>query len=152
MTEIFGGEEGPTGVNRATLCSARVIVVDDDDDMRRLITSALRGDGHDVIEAASGVDALGRITSMALAGLGYPDVIVTDIRMRGVNGLALIAGLRVAGCASPVVVMTAFASAAFRDNAERLGAAAFFSKPFDIDDLRTTVVNLSLSTAALRAT
>lgn len=150
MTDTFG-EEGPTGVNRATLCTARIVVVDDDEDMRRLITSALRGDGHDVIEAASGVDALGRVTSMALAGLGYPDVIVTDIRMRGVNGLALIAGLRMAGCASPVIVMTAFASAAFRDHADRLGAAAFFTKPLDMDNLRTVVVNLSLSTAVLRS-
>ena len=147
MAEIsFGGEQA-TGVNRATLRTARVIVVEDDDDLRRLVVKALRGDGHEVIEAVNGVDALARVRSMALAGLDLPDVIVTDIRLNGVNGLALIAGLRMAGCQTPVVVMSAFTSEAFKSSAAKLGVAAFFTKPFDIDDLRTVVLDLSLSSA-----
>jgi two-component system, response regulator, stage 0 sporulation protein F len=143
-------DEAVTDVNRATLSHARVIVVDDDEDARALVVNALRYDGHDVVEAASGMDALGRVSSMVLAGLDHPDLIVTDIRMRGVNGLALISGLRMAGCQAPVIVMTAHESTVFRDHAERLGAAAFFVKPFDIDDLRTVVLNLILSTALTR--
>ena len=137
-------------MNRATLRTARVIVVEDDDDLRRLVRTALQGDGHEVIEATSGVDALARVRSMALAGLDLPDVIITDIRLHGVNGLALVAGLRMAGCKTPVVVMSAFTSEAFRSSAERLGVAAFFTKPFDIDDLRTIVLNLSLSAVTLK--
>jgi CheY-like chemotaxis protein len=140
--EKFTVDELPTGVNRATLRSARIVVVDDDPDARALLSSALRHDGHDVLEAVCGMDALTRVSSMMLAGLDEPDVIVTDIRMRGVNGLALIAGLRVAGCKAPVVVMTAYTGDTFREHAERLGASAFFVKPLDIDELRTVVLDL----------
>jgi two-component system OmpR family response regulator len=147
MTNAFENVEADTLVNGATLRTARIVVVDDDEDARSLIVAALKRDGHEVLAAPSGLEALSRVSSMMLAGLDQPDLIVTDVRMRGVDGLALISGLRLAGCVSPVVIMSAYDSKPFRERAERLGVVAFFTKPIDIDDLRTVVVNIILSSS-----
>ncbi len=66
-----------------------------------------------------------------------PDVIVTDIRMPDVGGIALLAGLRGAGWMIRIVVMSAFATNQVRELADQFGADAIFTKPFDIDDLRS---------------
>lgn len=71
-----------------------------------------------------------------------PDVIVTDVRMPGVSGLSLVAGLRSCGCTMPVIIMSAYGDR-LRENAEHVGADAVFTKPFEIDDLRTAVMNVT---------
>jgi CheY-like chemotaxis protein len=126
-----------------TKTTGRVLVIDDDDEIRAVVSTALRCDGHEVLEARNGLEVLEGLTANALlAHEPYPDVIVTDIRMPGVSGLTLLAGLRATGCDCPVVVMTAYAGPNVVGDAESLGASALFNKPFDIDDLRTAVLNL----------
>jgi DNA-binding response OmpR family regulator len=129
----FDDEEALTAGRRP-----RVLVADDDDDMRALVASALRLDGYVVIEARDGAEVL-RVISRPES---VPDVIVTDIRMPGRSGLTLLAGLRVEGWMTPIVVMSAFVTDQVRTVANQFGADAVLGKPFDIDDLRTVVMNV----------
>lgn len=123
---------------------SNILVADDDDDLRALVTSGLRLDGHHIIPARDGVELLEYIASTLIfdEGAAYPDLIVTDIRMPGFSGMSVLAGLREQEWSTPIVVMTAYADEKTRSDAYRLGASAFFSKPFDLDDLRTAVINL----------
>lgn len=123
---------------------SNVLVAEDDDDLRALVVSALRQDGHQLIAVRDGVELLDYIASTLIfdEGAAYPDLIITDVRMPGFSGMSVLAGLRDQKWTTPIVVMTAYSDAKMRSDAERLGASAFFSKPFDLDDLRTAVVNL----------
>jgi two-component system response regulator (stage 0 sporulation protein F) len=122
----------------------RVLVADDDDDIRALIVWGLRADGYEVVEASSGMEAANRLAGSLLfhEGERAPDLIVTDVRMHGITGLTLLGGIRDCGSKIPVIIITAYDIAAVRAEAERLGADAVFAKPFDIDDLRTAVMNV----------
>ena len=63
--------------------------------------------------------------------------------MPGLTGMEILAGLRHARWPTAIVLMTAYPDPATREEARRLGADAFFSKPFDIDDLMTAAVNMT---------
>jgi len=122
----------------------RVLVAEDDREMRRLVVEALTADGCDVAEVCDGVELLAQVGSSVLFG-GFgstrepPDLIVTDVRMPGLTGLTVVEGLRRAGVAVPVVVITAFGDDETHRVALEHGAVAVFDKPFDLDDLRTIV-------------
>jgi CheY-like chemotaxis protein len=122
----------------------RVLVAEDDDDIRSLIVWGLRADGHDVIEACNGSEAADRIAGSLLfeEGARAPDLIITDVRMHGITGLSLLAGIRARGWKIPIIVITAYEIDKVRPEAERLGADAVMGKPFDVDDLRTTVTRI----------
>jgi CheY-like chemotaxis protein len=68
---------------------ARVLVVDDDPDLLTLVEMQLRHQGHRVLTAGSGPDALALV-----ADEGAPDIAVLDVAMPGMNGLALLSELR----------------------------------------------------------
>lgn len=123
---------------------SNILVAEDDDDLRALVVSALRQDGHQLIAVRDGVELLEYIASTLIfdESAAYPDLIITDIRMPGFSGMSVLAGLRDQQWTTPIVVMTAYSDEKMRSDAERLGASAFFSKPFDLDDLRTAVINL----------
>jgi len=123
----------------------RVLLADDDPDLRALLSAALEADGHDVTTAANGREALDVIAPILFAEetARAPDVIVTDVRMPGVNGLSLVAGLRACGCVTPIIVISAFEGGSLRERAEDVGATAVFAKPFEVDDFRTAVMNLA---------
>ena len=126
---------------------ARILLGEDDEEMRELLTLKLRADGHEVVAVSDGGRMLVRIASTydhPQTHVPY-DLIITDIRMPVCNGLAIVEGLRSARWSMPVIVMTAFGDAATRARAENLNAL-FFTKPFDVDDLRTAV-SLLLSRA-----
>jgi CheY-like chemotaxis protein len=116
----------------------RVLVADDDEDMRHLVSHALRKDDWDVVEAADG-EALLDYVGASMLGEPHakrPELIISDIRMPGFSGLQILAGLKRAQLATPVVLMTALSDQQVYTDAERLGAAAIFRKPFDPDQLR----------------
>ena len=120
----------------------RVLVAEDDPDMRALVRAALAADGHDVIEASNGREALDLLSPLLFGSAPPPDVIVTDVRMPGVSGLTLASGLRSCGCRAPIIIMSAYGDH-LREHAEHVGADAVFTKPFEIDDLRTAVMNVT---------
>jgi DNA-binding response OmpR family regulator len=122
----------------------RVLLAEDDADLRGLLAAALRADGFEVVEAATGPELVAAIASslMGVGGAPPPAVIVTDIRMPGKSGLEVIAGMRGVDVTTPVILITGFGDAAARDQARRLGVAAIFDKPFDLDELRAAVRGL----------
>ncbi len=109
--------------------SARIWVVDDDRAVRFVLAAALREAGHAVDGFENARDALD-----ALALRGPPDLLFTDVRMPGEDGLALLETLKAAQPRLPVIVMSAYTDVASTAGAFRGGAYEFLSKPFDLDD------------------
>ncbi|MEO8876802.1 MAG: response regulator [Polyangiaceae bacterium] len=121
----------------------RVFLAEDDEPMRTLVSSMLRNEGYDVVEATNGRDMLFRIRDAVYGTIEQPDVIVMDVRMPGYSGLAVLATLRRARWSTPVILMSAFADDDVRMAATELGATLLLDKPFDIDVLETAVAILS---------
>lgn len=119
----------------------RVLLAEDDPELRRLIASELRRDGITVIEARDGHE----LVELLAEDLGSvaPDVVVSDLRMPGPSGLDALDLLRRTGGGPAFVLITAFGDEAIHEQAARLGAAAVFDKPFDLDDLTTALVAIT---------
>jgi CheY-like chemotaxis protein len=124
----------------------RVLVAEDDAAMRELLAATLHADGREVVKVASGWELLQ--ISMERALSGRPEdafgVIVTDHRMPNGDGLDMVEQLRLAGCFTPVLLITAFADDDLRRRADGLDTMVI-SKPFPLRAFRSAVsVLLSL--------
>ncbi|MBN6150661.1 nitrogen regulation protein NR(I) [Xanthomonas sp. AmX2] len=109
--------------------SQRIWVVDDDRSVRFVLSTALRDAGYAVDGFDSAASAL-----QALAQRPLPDLLFTDVRMPGDDGLVLLDKLKAAHPQLPVIVMSAYTDVASTAGAFRGGAHEFLSKPFDLDD------------------
>jgi CheY-like chemotaxis protein len=118
-----------------------VLVADDDDDLRALIAATLRCDNYEVIEARNGAELLERLNTALESPDQRPEVIISDVRMPILSGLGVLSALKRAHVSMPVILITVFADDSIRTVAERLGATGVLKKPFDMDDLRTAVLN-----------
>jgi CheY-like chemotaxis protein len=132
--------------DRAARESIRVLVAEDDDDIRDTVRDLLECDGYDVSCVASGGDLLAYLSSWILdeptARTAPADVIVTDVRMPGFNGLNIVEGLRAKGFRQPIVIMTTFSDDAMRARVSKLGSAALVDKPFDPETFERVVAGL----------
>jgi DNA-binding NtrC family response regulator len=111
----------------------RVLVADDDQDSCQALSALLSGWGYEVAEAADGNEALDR------AIVFRPSLIVTDLVMPGMDGLALLKALRVELPASTVIVLTGHATIETAVAAMRDGAYDYLPKPVDLRRLRALV-------------
>jgi two-component system, OmpR family, response regulator len=118
-----------------------VLLVEDDDENRAMVATALRADGHVVIEAVTGVEGLSRYTSLLAADI-TPNVVISDSWMPGMRGLSFVACLRGSGCTCPVLLITAHDTPETRAQAHTLDVEVI-PKPFDIEALRAKVSALS---------
>ncbi len=109
--------------------SQRIWVVDDDRSVRFVLSTALRDAGYQV----DGFDSAAAALS-ALRQRPAPDLLFTDVRMPGEDGLVLLDKLKAAHPQLPVIVMSAYTDVASTAGAFRGGAHEFLSKPFDLDD------------------
>ncbi|MEL7363745.1 MAG: response regulator, partial [Bacteroidota bacterium] len=136
-------------VDRITVTTAgdrtTVLVVEDAAEVRAYVASLLRAD-YLVVEAADG------IAGLAKARERTPDLVVSDVAMPGMDGLALTAALRDDPALGfvPVVLLTARAEVEDRVAGLESGADAYLAKPFDPRELRATVANLLASRRAWR--
>jgi CheY-like chemotaxis protein len=124
----------------------RILVADDDTEMRRLVVDTLREDGYEILELPDGGQLLVNVAARMKAGADSEiavDLIISDIRMPICTGLQILEALRQAHWHSPVILMTAFGDKATRKQAEGLDAV-LFDKPFEMEDLRSTVIHLLL--------
>ena len=113
-----------------------VLVVDDDPTQRRLLQAVLERDGHAVVHAASGGEAIDRMTRG-----GGADVILLDMIMPEMSGLECLAELRSAGVTTPVIVLTANGGIDTVVKAMQAGAQDFFVKPVGPERLLVGVRN-----------
>ena len=108
---------------------AKILVVDNEERMCKVVQAGLSLEKHKVDIATSGKRAL----SM-LEATGF-QIVVTDLKMSGVDGLTLLREIRSAYPGTEVILMTAFASQQTAVEAMRLGAYDYLIKPFGIDEL-----------------
>ena len=120
---------------------ATVLIVEDEEKLRRVVELQLKGAGFNVLQAGTAEEGLRHA--------GQADLILTDLRLPGMDGLELLSSLRRQNSATPVVVMTAFGTIETAVEAMKAGAIDFLPKPFSLDHLMT-VVNKSLEVRALR--
>ena len=118
--------------------SARVLIVDDEKRLAYSLGQTLQLDFPEcrVDMAYSGEEALSSLASNAY------DLIIADVRMPGVSGMELIKGVRYLDAEVPIIIMTGYGSASLREEAATLGVDHYIDKPFDIDDLLSTVSQL----------
>jgi two-component system response regulator FixJ len=109
--------------------AARTVhIIDDNPAVCQAVALLLLGEGLSVAIHVSGSAFLAALPSLRPHSIGC---IVTDVRMPGVDGLALLEHLRVLGCHPPVIVMTAHGDIMTAVQAMKAGAADFLEKPFD---------------------
>ncbi|MGA8901518.1 response regulator [Bradyrhizobium sp.] len=116
---------------------SRVLIVDDEESMRLLVARAIAMDGHDIITATDGAEAL-----EILGGTdGAFDLMLTDIQMPIMDGIALALTAARDFPELTILLMTGFADQ--RERASGLNAIAHdvISKPFSVADIRTAVAD-----------
>jgi len=121
-----------------------VLVADDDARAADVIERLLAWEGYRVLAVRGDAEAVG------VASAAHPDVIVLDLADPGVDGLAALRELRGRGEDAVVVLVTATASVPTAREAMELGAHAYFTKPFDLELLRSTIRDGLAERARLR--
>lgn len=116
----------------------RLLVVDDDPGLLLAVSDTLRAEGYDVATARRGADALVRVAQT------LPDLIISDIRMPGMDGYQLVRNLRSNARTRlvPIIFLTAKDETADRIEGFRTGVDAYITKPFDSDELVAIVAGI----------
>jgi two-component system response regulator GlrR len=123
---------------------ARVLLVDDDKDLLQLIAMRLTAAGYAVTAVESGEAAL------AALSVARPQVVVTDLRMQGMDGMALFDAIHRDSPSLPVLILTAHGTIPEAVTATRRGVFSFLTKPFEPKVLLDTVAEaMRLSSPSL---
>ncbi|KGO33534.1 Fis family transcriptional regulator [Desulfobulbus sp. Tol-SR] len=122
----------------------RILLAEDDEIMRISIYDRLRKYGWQVDEARDGLEA------MSLFEKNHYQLIISDIRMPGLDGLSLLDKVRRQNQETDIIIMTAYGSVDDALNCLRQGATDYILKPFDLDDLVIRVTRL-LNHQAIKA-
>ena len=135
--EMTLGTTAPRGVGKTFKRRPRVLIAEDDWAFRDMLLFAFEDDGCEVVAVSDGASLLQVLASSMLPKSSVKpfDLVVSDVRMPGWNGLTALEKLSRDPKVPPVVVITAFGSEEVHQRAERAGAAAVFDKPFDLPDL-----------------
>jgi DNA-binding NtrC family response regulator len=110
--------------------SGRVLLVDDERTLRRVLARSLTRVGFEVVEVDNGLVALELLSRERF------DLVVSDVQMPGMDGIALLEALSTAESAVPVVLISGSLEVQGKQEAIRLGAFDFLKKPFDLSELR----------------
>ncbi len=124
--------------------AGHVLVVDDEPSIRKVIAAQLGRDGHVVDTAQDGEEAIAALSNADI------DVVLTDLRMPGLDGMGLLRWMRDTRPEVPVVVLTAWGTVETAVDALKEGATDFLTKPFDQVVLRRTIER-ALATRRARA-
>ncbi len=113
---------------------ARILVIDDDHSLREVVSFILDAAGHEVLAASDGQEGLALLEQ-------EPDLVITDVRMPGIDGIEVLRCIREesATISPPVIVLTAHGTVEQAVEAMQLGAFTYLLKPFARDELRLTV-------------
>ncbi len=111
----------------------RILVADDDPTIRTLLQDFLEGEGYEVSVALDGEQVLSEARDTK------PDLILMDVRMPKLDGIAVLERMKSEGLSSPVIVMTAFGGSTLAIKAIQLGAYDYVTKPFDLDEISEAI-------------
>ncbi len=125
---------------------ASLLLVDDDPDLLRLLTIRLKANNYGVTAVDSGQRALASISA------ARPDLVLTDLRMAGMDGMALFHEIQASYPGLPVVILTAHGSIPDAVTAVKRGVFGYLTKPYDADELLSQIDRaLTLHGGALQA-
>jgi len=108
---------------------ASLLLVDDDPDLLRLLTIRLKANGYDVTAVESGQRALASISA------SRPDLVLTDLRMEGMDGMALFDEIQRSYPGLPVIILTAHGTIPDAVTAVKRGVFGYLTKPYDAEEL-----------------
>jgi len=111
----------------------KILVVDDEEGARELFNTILSDEGYEVSLAVNGEDALSHMKNASF------DLVVTDIKMPGMDGLQLLQEIRKTGSKADVIMVTAYGEVESYLKAMSLGAAEYINKPIRIKELKRIV-------------
>ncbi|MBI5203305.1 MAG: response regulator [Nitrospirae bacterium] len=111
----------------------KILIVDDDAELRANLSEILRGAGYYTDEAASGKEAIEKITSKDF------DIALLDLMMPKMSGIETLTELKKITPKTKVIMITAFATVENAVDAIKRGASDYISKPFRIEELLTTI-------------
>lgn len=111
----------------------KILIVDDERDIRRALEFVLSGEGYSIETASNGIEAVEKLKDGAF------DLVITDIRMNGLDGFGVLEKSRKMSPATPVIMMTAFGSVESAVEAMKRGAADYIVKPFIHDEIKLTI-------------
>jgi two-component system, NtrC family, response regulator GlrR len=112
---------------------ARILLVDDDEGLLRLLSIRLTAAGYQVRAVPSGEAALSALPQF------QPHVVITDLRMDGIDGMALFDAIHAGNPVLPIIILTAHGTIPDAVEATRRGVFGFLTKPFDSRDLLDAV-------------
>ncbi len=115
------------------MSEAAVLLVDDDAPIRRMLERTLTAEGYEVAAVPDGGAALAQVER------SMPDVIVLDVAMPGIDGLAVTRRLRAKGLPVPILLLTARDAVHERVAGLDAGADDYLVKPFDVDELSARI-------------
>jgi two-component system NtrC family response regulator len=111
----------------------KILVIDDDESLRRVLEYNLAQEGYAVLTAGSGEQGLELLKKEGA------DLVVTDIRMSGMDGLQVLEAVRTVEPDIQVIILTAFGTIEMAVEAMKAGAFHYISKPFNRDELKLTI-------------
>lgn len=110
-----------------------IFIVDDEEIMRNLLADVLKDEGYIVYPLTDGDSALKKIAEIKV------DIVMTDIRMKGINGLELLRKIKELNPDIDVIVMTGYTSIQTAVESIKLGAIDYLTKPLNIDQIKLIV-------------
>lgn len=111
----------------------KLLIVDDQQGIRLLLNEVFKREGYETFLAANGIEALD------IAERIKPDGVLLDMKIPGMDGIEILKRLKSKMPEVPVVMMTAYGELDLIQEAMKLGAAHYFTKPFDIYEVRDAV-------------
>ena len=122
---------------------AKILVADDEQNLRRVLVAMLKRDGHEVVQAANGLEAIEQLADV--------DVVITDLRMPGADGMDVLRAAAKTHPHVPIIMITAYGSVGQAVEAIKAGAFDYIEKPFEQDSIRT-IVDKAIGQAAANRT
>lgn len=111
----------------------KVLIVDDQNGIRVLLVEVFSSEGYQTSQASNGKLAL------EIVRKDPPDLVLLDMKIPGMDGLDILKHIKQINPSIKVIMMTAYGELDMIKEATDLGALMHFTKPFDIDDLRSAV-------------
>jgi DNA-binding NtrC family response regulator len=121
-----------------------ILVIDDDDNVRSTLAAILTNAGYRTFTAGFVCEAIEQLVANCI------DLVLLDLKMPDMEGLALLSNLRVVYPNLPVLILTGHPSMGFADGAERFGARGYFLKPVDPAQLLDSVKEVLMEIAPSR--